>query len=112
MEAGSSACTFGLESSESANALSFCGFEMAPTHNHYIPGKFILFDINQGVFNGFVHECVHTGDEKVDGAQQCLSVFGQKLLGLSVVTKLLLKNRVKQVLGNDAIICFYLHVQT
>ena len=64
---------------------------------HYLPGKFILFDINHGVFDCFVHECVHTADEKVDGTQQCLSIFGQKLLGVSVVTKLLLKKRVKLI---------------
>ena len=62
----------------------------------YLPGKFILLDINQGVFDCFVHECVHAGDEKVDGTQQRLSIFGQKLLGVSVVTKLLLKKRDKK----------------
>jgi len=67
---------------------------------HYdLPGKFVLFDINQSILNRFVHERVHTGDEKVDGAQQRVSVFGQTLLGFSVVTELLLKNRVKTILS-------------
>lgn len=52
-----------------------------------------MFDIEHGVFDCFVHECVNTGDEKVDCTQQCLSIFGQKLLGVSVVTKFLLKSR-------------------
>lgn len=59
----------------------------------YLPGKFILFDIKHGIFDCFVHECVNTGDEKVDCTQQRLSIFGQKLLGVCVVTKLLLKNK-------------------
>lgn len=79
--------------------LAWYGLEMVHRHNkthmilHYLPGKFILFDINQGVFDCFVHECVHAADEKVDGAQQRLPIFGQKLLGVSVVTKLLLKKQ-------------------
>lgn len=56
-----------------------------------LPCSFILFDIDHGVFDCFVHERVHTGDEEVDGSQQRLSVFGQQLLGFSVVSKLLLK---------------------
>lgn len=64
---------------------------------YYLPCKLILFDINHGVFDCFVHKCVYTGDEKVDSTQQCLSIFGQKLLGVSIVTKLLLNNRNNQV---------------
>lgn len=58
---------------------------------HYLPGSFILFDVEHGVFNCFVHECVDTGDEKVDCTEQCLPIFGQKLLSVSIVTKLFLK---------------------
>lgn len=65
-----------------------------------LPCSFILFDIDHGVFDCFVHERVHTGDEEVDGSQQRLSVFGQQLLGFSVVSKLLLKR-------TGTIICVY-----
>lgn len=60
---------------------------------HYLPGKLILLDIMHGVFNCFVHQCINTGDEKVNCTKQRFSVFGQKLLGVSVVAKLLLKNK-------------------
>ena len=60
-----------------------------------LPGYFILFDRNHGVIDCFVHECVHTGDEEGDGTQQGLSIFGQKLLGFSIETKLLLKDTIK-----------------
>lgn len=63
----------------------------------YLPGKLILFDIKHGVFNCFVHKCINTGDEKIDCTQQCLSIFSQKFLGVSVVTKLLLKNKYRQI---------------
>lgn len=57
------------------------------------PGSFILLDVEQGVLDRFVHQRVHTGDEEVDCAQQRFPIFGQKLLSVSVVTKLLLKNQ-------------------
>lgn len=60
---------------------------------YYLPGKFILLDIKHCVFDRFVHECLNAADEEVDCTQQCLSIFGQKLLGVSIVTKLLLKNK-------------------
>lgn len=63
---------------------------------HCLPGKFILLDVQHGVFNCFVHKSINTGDEKVDCTKQCLSVLGQKLLGVSVVTKLLLKGQMSQ----------------
>lgn len=58
---------------------------------YYLPGKLILLNIKHGVFNCFVHKRIHTGNEEVDCAKQCLSIFGQELLGVSVVTKLILK---------------------
>lgn len=65
---------------------------------HHLPGNFILFDIKHGIFDCFVHECVNTGDEKGDCSKQCLSIFGQKLLGVSIVTKLLLKEKILHIL--------------
>lgn len=66
--------------------------------SYYQPGKFILLDIEHGVFDCFVHKSINTGDEKVDCTEQCLSIFGQKLLGVSIVTKLLLKDKCHKVL--------------
>lgn len=57
------------------------------------PGKFILLDVQHGVLNGFVHERVNAGDKKVDCSKQRLSIFGQQLLGVSVVPKLLLQDK-------------------
>lgn len=56
-----------------------------------IPGKLILLNIKHGVFNRLVHQRVHAGDEEVDSTQQRLSIFGQELLGVSIVAKLILK---------------------
>lgn len=56
-----------------------------------IPGKLILLNIKHGVFNRFVHQGVHAGDEVVDCPKQRLSIFGQELLGVSIVAKLILK---------------------
>lgn len=60
---------------------------------HCLPCKFILFDIKHGVLNCFFHKCINTGDEKVDCTEQRLSIFGQKLLSVGVVTKFLLKKK-------------------
>lgn len=56
------------------------------------PGQFILFDIDHGVFDRFVYQRVHAGDEEIDGTQQGLPISGQKFLCLRIVAKLLLKN--------------------
>lgn len=58
---------------------------------NFIPGKLILLNIKHGVFNRFVHQRVHAGDEVVDCTEQRLSIFGQELLGVSIVAKLILK---------------------
>lgn len=71
------------------------GSQAEQIYLYALPGYFILFNINHGVFDCLVHKRVHTGDEEVDGTQQCLSIFGQKLLGVSIVTKLLLKKTIK-----------------
>lgn len=61
---------------------------------YFIPGKLILLNIKHGVFNRFVHQRVHAGDEEVDGTEQRLSIFGQELLGVSIVAKLILKAKM------------------
>lgn len=65
-----------------------------------LPGKLILLDVKHGVFNRFVHERVHAGDEENNRTKQRLSIFGQKLLGVSIVTKLILGVKLE-----------YLHMQ-
>lgn len=57
---------------------------------YHLPGKLILLDIKHGVFNRFVHKRSHAGDEEINRTKQRRSIFGQKLLGVSVVTKLIL----------------------
>lgn len=60
-------------------------------HVSYLPGKLILLDIKHGVFNSFVYKRIHAGDEEINCTKQRLSIFGQKLLGVSIVAKLILK---------------------
>lgn len=61
---------------------------------NFVPGKLILLNIKHGVFNRFVHQRVHAGDEVGDRTEQRLSIFGQELLGVSIVAKLILKAKL------------------
>lgn len=57
----------------------------------YLPGKLVLLDVEHGVFNRLVHKRIHAGYEELNCTKQRLSIFGQKLLGVSIVTKLILE---------------------
>lgn len=69
---------------------------------YHLPGNLILLDIKHGVFNRFVHKRIHAGDEEINCAKQRLSIFGQKLLGVSIVTKLILEAKFEFYICNQA----------
>lgn len=68
---------------------------------YYLPGKLILLDIKHGVFNCFVHKRIHAGDEEINCTKQRLTIFGQKLLGVSIVTKLILEVKFEYYICNQ-----------
>lgn len=59
--------------------------------NSILPCILIHLDGHERVFHGLVDECVYAGYEKVDGAQQSLSVLTQQFLSFCVVAKFILE---------------------